>query len=59
MRELHIMAAFVHGMLATLHTIGTIYNFRRKNRLDAVIHSVAAIYSVRAVKNHIQTKEEK
>ena len=57
MREIHILASFVHGTLVALHTIGIIYNIRRKNRIDTAIHISAAIYSLRAVAHHIKKGE--
>ena len=54
MREIHILASFIHGMLVTLHGIGVVYNVRKKNRIDTLIHLVAAVYSVRAVRNHLK-----
>jgi len=58
-REIHVLASFVHGALATLHGIGIFYNLRRKNWLDAGIHATAAIYSLKAVKNHLEAEPER
>jgi len=52
MKELHLLAIYVHGALSALHALGVAYNLRHKNRWDAVIHASALAYSVKAVFHH-------
>lgn len=54
MKEVHALAAVVHGALIALHTLGLIYNVRRKNRVDIAIHTFALGYSVRACTHHVK-----
>lgn len=53
-RELHTLAAFVHGSLVALHVLGCLYNVKRRNRWDVLAHTAAAIYSVRSVRVHLK-----
>jgi hypothetical protein len=50
--ELHALAGFVHGALAALHTLGALYNYRRKNWRDVAVHVAAAAYDMRSVRHH-------
>ena len=49
---LEFYAAFVHGALASLHLLGVLFNFRKGNKLDTAIHSVAIVYHIRSVRHH-------
>lgn len=51
-RELETLAAAVHGALATLHLLGFLYNVRRGNAFDTVVHGITAIYDINAVRIH-------
>ena len=42
-KELNNLAVFVHGSLSALHTLGMIYNLKRKNYLASVIHGVTGV----------------
>lgn len=52
MKEVHRYAAFIHGMLTALHIVGIVYNVRRRNRLDTVVHGAAMAYSLHATFHH-------
>ncbi len=53
-REVHLLAAFVHGALAALHTLGTIYNVRKDNRWQSAVHVGGVAFSLYAVRHHIK-----
>lgn len=53
-REMETLAVFVHGLLAGLHTLGAIYNWRKGNRVDTAMHGVAAVYDVWATSKHMR-----
>ena len=42
-KEIQTLAAFVHGALAGLHTLGAVYNFKRKNYTAAMIHTAVGV----------------
>jgi hypothetical protein len=48
------LSVFVHGALTTLHILGIIYNMRRKNWFDSVMHFSAATYDCWAVNKHMK-----
>ena len=52
-RDIQSLAIFVHGVLASLHTLGVIYNLRRKNWLQAGFHTMAAAYDAWATSEHM------
>jgi len=52
MRELELLAAFVHGALAFGHALGLVYNVRRRQWVDAAAHAAALIYDTRATVKH-------
>ena len=41
--ELNKLAAFVHGSLFALHTLGMFYNLKKKNWIPASIHGATGI----------------
>ena len=53
-RELEGLAIAVHGALSILHLLGLVYNVRRKNTFDSVVHALAAAYDLNAVRIHAQ-----
>lgn len=53
-REMETIAVFVHGALASLHILGAIYNWRKGNKIDTVMHGVAAGYDVYATSKHMK-----
>lgn len=55
--ELHTLAAFVHGALVALHTLGALYNLRKGNRWQTVAHGAAIMFSAQSTLHH--TKEAK
>jgi hypothetical protein len=55
--ELHALGCFVHGALAALHTLGAVYNCRRRNWWDVAAHIVAALYDARSVRHHYRTEQ--
>ena len=50
--ELHVLGAFVHGALSSLHLLGIIYNYRKGNQKDTVIHTSALAYDAYSVYKH-------
>jgi hypothetical protein len=55
--ELHALGCFVHGALAALHTLGAVYNCRRRNWWDVAAHIAAAVYDARSVRHHYRTEQ--
>jgi len=53
-RQMQELGVFVHGMLASLHALGIVYNAKRSNRAETVIHSGALAFSLWAMTKHIQ-----
>lgn len=58
-REIHSLAAFVHGALAALHTLGALYNARKGNRWQAFVHVAGIAFSVQSVIHHVQETQER
>ena len=56
-RQLQQLGVFVHGVLVGLHTLGIVYNLKRRNWLDVCIHGGAAIYDTWAVAKHLRALE--
>ena len=54
MREVHRLAAFVHGALAALHALGIVYNVRKRNWFDVAAHSAGVVYSTRSALHHVE-----
>lgn len=54
--ELHSLGCFVHGALAALHTLGAVYNCRRRNWWDVAAHVAAALYDARSAHHHYRTE---
>ncbi len=52
------LAVFVHGVLATFHALGVLYNWKRRNYTDVAIHGAAFTYDLHAVHKHIQDVRE-
>lgn len=55
--EVHTFAAFVHGALTAFHTLGLVYNIKRRNRFDTVAHALGIIYSTRAAVHHARLSD--
>lgn len=53
-RELHVLAAFVHGALVTLHTLGAVYNLRKHNRWQTIAHAAGVAFSLDSTVHHIK-----
>lgn len=51
-REVHTLAAFVHGALAALHVLGAVYNYRRRNHWQLWAHIAGAAFSVQSTVHH-------
>ena len=51
-KELHVLAAYVHGALTALHAIGIVYNYKKGNRMDVLIHALAMAYDAKSVYHH-------
>lgn len=47
------LAVFVHGALVALHALGIVYNTKRRNWFDVVMHTAAAAYDLWAVGEHL------
>lgn len=60
-REVDTLAAFVHGALAFGHMLGFLYNARRRNTPQTVIHLGALVFDCYATYTHVKdvVKEEK
>lgn len=58
MREIHTLGVFVHGALAALHTLGLVYNARRRNWWDVVAHAAGVVYDVRSTVHHMKQAEQ-
>ena len=60
-KELHALAAFVHGALTVLHILGLIYNIPRRNlrnRIGIVVHAGALAYSAWSAVHHVKETKE-
>ena len=54
-KETHLLAAFVHGALAALHTLGVVYNLRKRdNRCQTGAHVIGVAFSIYSVGHHIR-----
>lgn len=51
---IHELGMFIHGVLFGLHSLGVVYNFKRKNYFQATIHLVAGGYDLWAVNQHLK-----
>lgn len=51
-KEVHGLAAFTHGALASLHLLGCVYNLKRRNWYNLGVHSYALAFSVQATVHH-------
>jgi hypothetical protein len=51
-RETHLLAAFVHGALVALHTLGAVYNVRKRNHWHTVAHIGGIAFSIHSVGHH-------
>lgn len=64
MKELHRMAAAVHGFLIFGHALGLAYNLRRcatgstRNRFDVAAHALGLGYSLRSALHHLRYRED-
>lgn len=56
-REVHALASFVHGALAFGHFLGIVYNWRRRNRWDVLLHSAGVAYGVRSALHHARSDQ--
>lgn len=43
-KDIETLAAFVHGALTTLHTLGVIYNYKNKNYSATFIHLAVGVW---------------
>lgn len=53
-QQLSELSVFVHGVLAFGHALGFMYNWRRQNRLDCLIHAGALTYDIWALRQHLR-----
>lgn len=53
-KDIHGFAAFVHGALCFGHALGIVYNLKRRNRLDVIVHALALGYSLRSTRHHVR-----
>lgn len=51
-RTLHSLGLFIHGALAALHTVGIVYNLRRRNWWDVAAHTACVVYDAQAAVHH-------
>ena len=52
-KDLHTFASFVHGSLFSLHALGAVYNFKRKNVKTALFHTGAALFDLWCAREHV------
>jgi hypothetical protein len=52
--HLEELGVFVHGMLASFHLLGVVYNMRKRNWSDTIIHGCGVIYDTVAVTKHMR-----
>ncbi len=57
-REIDVLGAYVHGALSALHLLGVIYNLRRGNKGDCVVHGCALLYDAHATYVHWKAAQE-
>ena len=50
--EVATLSAFVHGALASLHLLGLVYNYKRRNKMDIVMHGLALAYDFKSLVGH-------
>lgn len=55
-REIHCLAAFVHGALAAFHVLGAVYNIRKGkgNRWQTVAHVAGIAFSAHSTMHHVR-----
>lgn len=53
-KDIHGFAAFVHGALCFGHALGIVYNLKRRNRLDVIVHALALGYSLHSTRHHVR-----
>lgn len=51
-QEIHALACFVHGFLVFGHTLGVLYNVKRRNRWEVIAHGLGIAYSAHAAVHH-------
>lgn len=57
-KEVETLAAFVHGALAFGHALGLVYNARKGNKVEVVIHAGALAFDVYATVKHVDSAKE-
>ncbi len=58
LKEQEGFATFVHGALCGLHSLSVLYNLKKRNYTDAIIHGVVAIYDLGATLHHRNKKKD-
>lgn len=56
--EVHVLAAFTHGVLVALHTLGVAYNARKGNRWQTWAHAAGIAFSVHSTVHHINEAKQ-
>lgn len=57
-KEVEVLAAFVHGALAFGHALGFMYNVRKGNKVESVIHAGALAFDLYATAKHVEATKE-
>ena len=57
-RELQALGMWVHGALTSLHALGIVYNWRRRNWADVAMHGAWLVYDADATRRHWKTTNE-
>ena len=58
-QDLHYTMGLGHAVLFILHGIGAVYNLKRQNKIQALIHASVAIYDAWAINQHrMKLKDE-
>lgn len=52
--DIHVIGAFVHGVLCSFHCLGVLYNYKRNNKYQATVHLGVACYDLWAFNHHFQ-----
>lgn len=59
-KQLQALAVFSHGILATVHSMATLYHLAHKDRewKHVAVHGAGALYSILSMKKHLESLKE-
>mgnify|MGYP001581070789 CR=1 FL=1 len=55
-KDLHFMAGMVHTALFCGHIVGVVYNLKRKNAPQTLIHGLVALFDLYCINDHRRAK---